>query len=152
MNYPTVAETAMGEGPRIFQVCAPFIGHLVNTFLLIYQLGTCCVYVVFVASNIKSVADDYLESPLDVRLCMLIILLPLILINWVRNLKYLAPFSTLANAITMVSFGIICYYIFRDPITVQGKNAVGTLNGFPLFFGTVLFALEGKCHKHSLNR
>uniref|UniRef100_A0A1B0G5A8 Amino acid transporter transmembrane domain-containing protein n=2 Tax=Glossina TaxID=44049 RepID=A0A1B0G5A8_GLOMM len=142
MNYPAVAETAMLEGPTIFQKCSPVIGHLVNTFLLIYQLGTCCVYVVFVSSNIKSVADYYLETPVDVRLCMLIILLPLILINWVRNLKYLAPFSTLANAITMVSFGIICYYIFREPVTTDGKDDFAPLNGFPLFFGTVLFALE----------
>lgn len=144
MNYPKVAEVAMGEGPAIFRKCAPFIGDLVNTFLLIYQLGTCCVYVVFVASNIKSVVDYYLETPVDVRLCMLIILLPLILINYVRNLKYLAPFSVVANAITMVSFGIICYYLFREPLTTDRKEAFAPLSGFPLFFGTVLFALEGK--------
>lgn len=144
MTYPKVAEVAMSEGPPVFSKCSPYIGHLVNTFLLIYQLGTCCVYVVFVASNIKSVADYYLETPVDVRLCMLIILLPLILINYVRNLKYLAPFSTMANAITMVSFGIICYYIFREPVTTEGKEAFAPVSGFPLFFGTVLFALEGK--------
>uniref|UniRef100_T1PCX6 Transmembrane amino acid transporter protein n=1 Tax=Musca domestica TaxID=7370 RepID=T1PCX6_MUSDO len=142
MSYPKVAEEAMQEGPTIFRKCSPYIGNLVNTFLLIYQLGTCCVYVVFVASNIKSVADYYLETPVDVRLCMLIILLPLILINYVRNLKYLAPFSTIANAITMVSFGIICYYIFRQPISTEGKEAFAPVSGFPLFFGTVLFALE----------
>lgn len=42
----------------------------------------------------------------------------------------------------MVSFGIICYYIFRDPVTFEGKEAFGKLEEFPLFFGTVLFALE----------
>ncbi|XP_030371837.1 proton-coupled amino acid transporter-like protein CG1139 [Scaptodrosophila lebanonensis] len=142
MNYPAVAETAMGEGPKLFRNCAPYIGTVVNTFLLIYQLGTCCVYVVFVASNIKSIVDAVYETNVDVRLCMIIILLPLILINWVRNLKYLAPFSTLANAITMVSFGIICYYIFREPLDTDGKEALGRPQDFPLFFGTVLFALE----------
>lgn len=144
MTYPTVAETAMLEGPPFFKKFSPYIGHVVNTFLLIYQLGTCCVYVVFVSSNIKSIADYYLDDPVDVRLCMLIILLPLILINWVRNLKYLAPFSTLANFITMVSFGIICYYLFREPVNTEGKEAFGEISNFPLFFGTVLFALEGE--------
>lgn len=137
-----------------------FSRHIVNTFLLIYQLGTCCVYVVFVASNIKAIADPLMEEPIDVRMYMLIILLPLILINWVnifvisnyqklnmlltkvRNLKYLAPFSTFANAITMVSFGIICYYLFREPISFKEKDAFGSAKEFPLFFGTVLFALE----------
>lgn len=60
----------------------------------------------------------------------------------VRNLKYLAPFSTIANIITMVSFGIICYYIFREPITLEGREPGGELKNFPLYFGTVLFALE----------
>lgn len=116
--------------------------HVVNIFLLIYQLGTCCVYVVFVATNIKSILDLYLTEETDVRLIMLITLLPLILINWVRKLKYLAPFSTVANAVTLVSFGIILYYIFREPISFEGLAAVGEIRNWPLFFGTVLFALE----------
>lgn len=142
MNYPAVAETALSEGPAFFKACAPYIGTVVNVFLLIYQLGTCCVYVVFVASNIKSIVDAVCDTNIDVRLCMIIILIPLILINWVRQLKYLAPFSTLANFITMVSFGLICYYIFREPVTTDGKEAFGKVENFPLFFGTVLFALE----------
>lgn len=115
---------------------------ITNAFLLIYQLGACCIYVVFVASNIKDIADYCLDDNIDVRLFMLIILLPLILINWIRNLKYLAPFSSVANVITIISFAIICYYMFRDPISVEGKHAVGGIKEFPLFFGTVLFALE----------
>lgn len=42
----------------------------------------------------------------------------------------------------MVSFGIICYYIFREPIDTDGKDDFGEITNFPLFFGTVLFALE----------
>lgn len=60
---------------------------ITNTFLLIYQLGACCIYVVFVADNIKSLADHLLEKDNDIRLFMLIILLPLILINWVGLYK-----------------------------------------------------------------
>lgn len=139
---------------------------MINVFLMIYQLGTCCVYVVFISSNIKGVVDLYTAEPVDVRLIMVMILLPLIFLNWVsdgeigrrvmevkvffrllfhpqiRNLKYLAPFSTFANFITMVSFGLILYYIFETPFTVEDKHAVGEIKNFPLFFGTVLFALE----------
>lgn len=142
LNYPAVTQTALLEGPDALKPLSKVIIHIINAFLLIYQLGTCCVYVVFVASNIKAIADYYTETPTDVRLFMLIILLPLILINWVRNLKFLAPFSTFANAITLVSFGIILYYIFREPVSFEGREAVGNVAEFPLFFGTVLFALE----------
>uniref|UniRef100_A0A2M3YXZ0 Putative amino acid transporter n=1 Tax=Anopheles braziliensis TaxID=58242 RepID=A0A2M3YXZ0_9DIPT len=142
LNYPAVAQAAILEGPNALRPLSKIIIHIVNVFLLIYQLGTCCVYVVFVSSNIKAIADYYTETDTDVRLFMLIILLPLILINWVRNLKFLAPFSTFANFITLVSFGIILYYIFREPISFEDRDKVGTMSGFALFFGTVLFALE----------
>ena len=57
-------------------------------------------------------------------------------------MKFLAPFSTIANFVTLVSFGIILYYIFREPISFENRDQVGTMSGFALFFGTVLFALE----------
>lgn len=60
----------------------------------------------------------------------------------VRNLKYLAPFSTIANFFTVISYGIIFYFIFRDPIDVDGKHAVGSVSKFPFYIGAVLFSLE----------
>lgn len=57
-------------------------------------------------------------------------------------MKFLAPFSSVANAVTIVSFGIILYYILREPISLEGREAAGRIGAFPLFFGTVLFALE----------
>lgn len=79
---------------------------------------------------------------LDIEIYMVIFLLPLILINWIRNLKRLAPFSTVANGVTVISFGIILYYIIRDGPTIEDKQPIGEVKHFPLFFGTVLFALE----------
>lgn len=109
--------------------------------MIVYQLGICCVYIVFVATNIKSVADYYIK-PFDVRLYMLILLLPLILINYIRNLKRLAPLSTLANVITFVGLGIVLYYIFDQLPSIDTVEYVGTLKGYPLYVGTTLFALE----------
>lgn len=115
---------------------------MVDSFLIVYQLGICCVYIVFVATNIKSVVDAYTSGGLNIRLYMLFLLLPLILINYVRNLKRLAPFSTVANVITFVGLGIVLYYVFRDLPSIDTVDYVGTLRGFPLFVGTTLFALE----------
>lgn len=115
---------------------------MVNAFLLVYQIGTCCVYVVFVSENIQFVLSKQFKLDVTVSQVMLCILLPLVLINWVKDLKYLAPFSAIANAVTIVSFAIICYYIFREAPTLEGKVPAGKLANFPLFFGTVLFALE----------
>ncbi|XP_028038468.1 proton-coupled amino acid transporter-like protein CG1139 [Bombyx mandarina] len=142
LTYTAAAEAALSEGPDWCKACAPYAALIVNVFLLIYQIGTCCVYVVFVSENIHFVLVKRFNVEITVFQVMLCILLPLILINWVRDLKYLAPFSAVANVVTIVGFGIILYYIFRETPTLEGKEPVGRLADFPLFFGTVLFALE----------
>lgn len=73
---------------------------------------------------------------------MLMLLLPLILINYIRNLKRLAPLSTVANVITFIGLGIVLYYIFDDLPPIDTVEYVGTLKGYPLYVGTTLFALE----------
>jgi len=87
------------------------------------------------------VADQYWE-PLDISTHMLILLLPLILINYIRNLKLLAPFSTLANLITFVGLAMILVYMFDDLPPISKREMFGTLRNFSLYFGTTLFALE----------
>lgn len=57
-------------------------------------------------------------------------------------MKYLAPFSTLANFVTVISFAIIFYFIFREPIVLEDRRVVGPLPEIPFFIGTVLFSLE----------
>lgn len=142
LTYPKTAECAMADGPKYLKILSPYLGHTVNVFLLIYQLGTCCVYIIFVASNIQRVCNQYMDEEIDIKLYCLMLLLPLILINWIRNLKYLAPFSTVANGITVVGFAVIFYYLIDRGPTFENREAVGDLEKFPLFFGTVLFALE----------
>ncbi|KAF5294462.1 hypothetical protein FQR65_LT01588 [Abscondita terminalis] len=141
LTFPAIAEAAFNDGPIFFKKLAPISVHIVNAFILTYQLGACCVYIVFIAANIRSVANVYIKD-LGIEVYMLIFLLPLIFINWIRNLKRLAPLSTAANAISVVSFAIIFYYIFYNGVNFEGKETVGRIENLPLFFGTVLFALE----------
>uniref|UniRef100_V5I8Q8 Proton-coupled amino acid transporter 4 n=1 Tax=Anoplophora glabripennis TaxID=217634 RepID=V5I8Q8_ANOGL len=141
MSYPVTAECAFLEGPPLLQKLAPYMVHITNAFLLLYQLGTCCVYTVFIGDNIQKVLKEYVDG-VDERLIMLAFLLPLILINYIRNLKLLVPLSSIANVLTFISFGIILYYLIKEDITIEDREPVGNWRSFPLFFGTVLFALE----------
>ncbi|XP_056631414.1 proton-coupled amino acid transporter-like protein CG1139 [Diorhabda sublineata] len=141
MTYPATAEAALQEGPEFFQKFSSIAPHMVNIFLLIYQLGTGTVYTVFIGENIKEVLLSHGVS-IDSRWVMFAALMPLILLNYVRNLKYLAPLSTTANFVTIASFGIIGYYMFSREFSFEGKEAFGEMKNYPLYFGTVLFALE----------
>lgn len=89
----------------------------------------------------RQVADQYgTDIPLRLYMCML--LLPLILVNFIRNLKYLAPFSTFALVSSIVAFGVVLHYIFDDLPPISTREPVGEPKNWALFFGTVLFALE----------
>ncbi|CAH1389620.1 unnamed protein product [Nezara viridula] len=144
MTYPETAEAAFSEGPKPLRYVAKYVPTICNVFLLLYQIGSCCIYVVFISSNIKDVVDQYQapENRIDIRWYSLFLLTPLILINWVRNLKYLAPLSSIANAVTIFSFGLIFYYMFASVPDIETRQAVAPFKRLPLFFGTVLFAME----------
>ncbi|XP_070155552.1 proton-coupled amino acid transporter-like protein CG1139 isoform X1 [Polyergus mexicanus] len=140
MTYPATAESALLEGPVCLRRFSKASIHIINTFLMIYQMGTCCVYIVFISSNLKTALSSIVSMELEIY--MAILLLPLIFINYIRNLKFLAPFSTIANIIMFAGFAIILYFIFREPLTFENRVTIGEVENFPLFFGTVLFALE----------
>ncbi|XP_011864105.1 PREDICTED: proton-coupled amino acid transporter 1-like isoform X2 [Vollenhovia emeryi] len=141
LSYPDSMKYALEKGPRCVSWFSPYAPGLVDGFMIVYQLGICCVYIVFVATNVKQVTDQYWE-PLAISTHMFILLIPLILINYIRNLKLLAPFSTIANLITFVGLGMTLKYMFEDLPPVSSREMVGTLRNFSLYFGTTLFALE----------
>lgn len=86
---------------------------------------------------------DYYGVKLDVHLHMAIILLPILLSALVRNLKYIAPFSTIANIFMGVGILITIYFSTQELPAISERKYVGELSTLPLFFGTALFAFEG---------
>jgi proton-coupled amino acid transporter len=74
---------------------------------------------------------------------MVMLALPLVFLNMIRNLKWLAPFSMIANLLMATGVGITFYYIFIDLPSVDDRPQFVSLHQLPLFFGTAIFALEG---------
>lgn len=143
LGFADVAEAAFLVGPEPVQKYARLAKATINSFLVIDLIGCCCVYIVFVSRNVKQVVDVYVAEEMDLRIYMAILLPFLIIFSLVRNLKYLAPFSMLANVLIATGMGITFYYIFVDLPSISDKpNFVGVTQ-LPLFFGTAIFALEG---------
>lgn len=72
-----------------------------DAFLCIYHFGVDVVYVVFIGKNIKELGDDYLP-PIDVRIYIALMTLPLMLTFLIRNLKYLVPLAVISNLFMIV--------------------------------------------------
>lgn len=106
------------------------------------QIGFCCVYFVFVAANVHDIVKYYYaDISLHWYLCMF--LLPIIFLNWLKNLKYLTPVSLIAAFLTVGALAITFHYTLEDLPQITTRNAFATWAQLPLYFGTAIYAFEG---------
>ncbi|XP_062856680.1 proton-coupled amino acid transporter 1 [Trichomycterus rosablanca] len=131
--------------------------HIVNLFLIITQLGFCCVYFVFLSDNFKQVIEAangttwncntnetaVIVSSFDSRIYMLIFLPFIIALVFTRNLKCLTPFSLVANVVMCISLVLIYYFCLTHIPHPVDLPLYGRAVDYPLFFGTAIFAFEG---------
>jgi proton-coupled amino acid transporter len=98
-----------------------FFRQIVNVFLCITQLGFCCVYFVFVGQNLKLVMDHHFGQ-LDYIAYMAMVLLPMMGLCSIRNLRYLAPVSMIANILQFLGLIFTFFYLLQDlPRTWERK-------------------------------
>lgn len=147
LGFAETAEAAFLSGPPAVHKFSRLAKAMINWFLVIDLLGCCCVYIVFVSKNVKQVVDFYATGTswydVDLRIYMAVLLPLLILMNLIRNLKYLAPFSMIANLLVGTGMGITFYYLFQDIPSLSDRTPFAGFERLPTFFGTAIFALEG---------
>lgn len=80
---------------------------------------------------------------LDVHLYMVITLVPTFLTAMVRSLKYLIPFSVIANICLTSGVVATLYIASHDLPPISSRPAVADWTQLPLFFGTALYCFEG---------
>ncbi|XP_050684005.1 proton-coupled amino acid transporter-like protein CG1139 [Leptidea sinapis] len=139
LTYPEAVKVSIGRGPSWMHWVSNPGAIAVDVFVIVYQLGVCCVYIVFIGDNLKKLCDAYVNYTVEIY--MLMILLPLIMLNMIPNLKLLAPLSGVANIMAALSIIFIAYFLLSGKKSNQPLDYWGTLPNFPLFFGTIVFAL-----------
>lgn len=115
---------------------------MITTFLFITQIGFCCVYFLFVALNVKEVIDHCFIK-LDVRIYLMLVLIPMVPLNLVRNLKYLTPVSLFAAILTVTGLAISFFYMLQDLPSADTVKPLASWSTLPLYFGTAIYAFEG---------
>lgn len=142
MTFSEVAEIAFTNGPKWGRRFAKFSRVLILQSLFWTYFGTCSVYTVIVATNFQQIAEHYTGSTISLRVVIAALLIPLILLSWIPNLKYLAPVSMLANAFMGIGLGITFYYLVQDMPPISERNLVAPISTWPAFFSITIFAME----------
>ncbi|KAI8440387.1 hypothetical protein MSG28_001715 [Choristoneura fumiferana] len=144
MSYAETCRATFANGPKAVRPYARAASIFAELSLLCTYVGVCCIFTVLIADSIKQLLDTYYPVViLPVQYYCLILLVPLSIMTQIRHLKWLAPFSLLANILLVATFGICLYYIFKDKISIEGKAMAGDISRFPAFLSTVIFAMEG---------
>lgn len=119
-----------------------FHRYLIEISLFVTYFGTCSVYAVIVARNFQQVIEHHTGVPQSDRMIIACLLIPLILLSWVPDLKYLAPVSMVANVFMGTGLGITFYYLVMNLHPVDEIPLVAPLSEFPNFFSITIFAME----------
>ncbi|KAI8433749.1 hypothetical protein MSG28_015728 [Choristoneura fumiferana] len=144
MSYPDVAEASLEIGPfPKLRKYSKWFRYAVDLAICIDLFGACCVYQIIIAKTIQQVAEGNEDDVNRLRLYVLVLLVPILLLCMITTLKYLAPFTLLADVFIVVCVVATVYYSMRDapPISsVPGwKDAIGLFE----FSGIVIFSMEG---------
>ncbi|CAH1647665.1 unnamed protein product [Spodoptera littoralis] len=148
MTFPEVGQAALENGPQALRPWGNVFRIFILVSLFLTYFGTCSVYTVIVAKNIVQVVAHYMnqkEEDVEIRIFIIALLLPLIFMAWIRNLKYLAPVSMIANVFMGLGLGITFYYLVGT-----GKLMTDNINSmlfkapveWPEFFSLSIFAME----------
>ncbi|XP_058118854.1 proton-coupled amino acid transporter-like protein CG1139 [Anopheles coustani] len=143
LGFSETAQSVFRHGPESTQRFANAAKAYIDYSLLIVSFFSVCVYLLFIATTLHDVVNSKLEIDWDTRIYILLTAVPLIFVTQVRDLRYLVPFSALANALILATFAITLYYIFREPINLSGLRLFPEITALPSFFGTVVYAVEG---------
>lgn len=120
-----------------------FFRQLVLIGIFITYFTTCSCYSVIIARNFNYVVNHYLGYEVEIRITISLLLIPLILLAYVPNLKYLAPVSMVANVFMAVGLGITFYYLVVDMPPISSRALINSdISKFPTFFSITVFAIE----------
>nr|XP_023028365.1 proton-coupled amino acid transporter-like protein pathetic [Leptinotarsa decemlineata] len=142
MSFPEVAEEACLRGPEWAREYAGVARTVVISSLFLAYFMTCSCYAVIVARHFDYVIDYYIGYELEIRITIAVAMVPLAMLACVPNLKYLAPFSTVANGCMAVALGITMYYLVADIPPISERRQVADISTFPTFISITIFAIE----------
>ncbi|KYQ58088.1 Proton-coupled amino acid transporter 4 [Trachymyrmex zeteki] len=145
MTYAETAHAAFLCGPKSLRPWANISKIFVNTALCATYVGGSCVYVVFVSRSLQQIVNFNSGKDLGINMFIYSLIPALMLLGQVRDLKYMVPFSVLANTFMITGFSITLYYIFSNSNlhSFNNNRLLAPVENLPRFFATVIFAIEG---------
>jgi len=111
---------------------------IVDVSLIFTQTGFCCVYIIFICSNLNRMYDS-----LSIWEYAVILSVFLILASWIRSLKWMAVLSLIGQTTMIVGLVIIMVISFFSIVEDTPPLYLINFEGIPIFFGMAVYTYEG---------
>ncbi|KAL4714446.1 hypothetical protein ACJJTC_017741 [Scirpophaga incertulas] len=144
LGYAETVEAVFATGPQSLRKISRASRIFMDWAMAFTILGACAVYVILLVDSVMQVVDYfYPGNGITKTLYCLMFLAPILVFTQIRNLKFLAPLSGIANLLLVIIFIICLYYICIDFPSLSDRPMSVDIGKLPLFIGTVIFAMEG---------
>lgn len=134
LSFAETAEKVFEYGPPWAKRYSTTAKVIVDYALMATYYSAGCVYIVFIANTFHDVCNSLFGWNMGVRTYVCIVMVPILFMGQIRSLKFLVPFSGSANAFIVVTFGIVLFYIFKEPLVLEDKPLIESWTKWPVFF------------------
>ncbi|XP_077984384.1 uncharacterized protein LOC144439017 [Glandiceps talaboti] len=128
IDYGDVGYHAMGSTGQI----------MVDTAIIISQIGFCCAYMIFITENLSTFIYE-----LHMYQWLFILLPPLALLTMIRKLHKLAIFSLFADFANVTAYAVVFWFDFEHVSKVPMHPKTMSFAGLPFFLGIAIYCYEG---------
>ncbi|XP_055527153.1 proton-coupled amino acid transporter-like protein pathetic isoform X2 [Wyeomyia smithii] len=143
LGFAETAEVVFADGPPMLRPYSNIARNYIDFMILIQSLLTLCLFQIFVASSLRDVVNNQQQIQWSTLVYIALATIPIAFITQIRVLKYLVPFSALANTLMITAFGITFYFLLSERISLDDKNFWPEWSKLPFFMSTVLYAIQG---------
>ncbi|KAJ8705944.1 hypothetical protein PYW07_010721 [Mythimna separata] len=152
LTYPDVMEAAVLLSPwPKFRKAARGLRYLVEVTLVCHLYGTCCVFIIMIARNMKelgtgdgAITDSGNPSLRVIILCLIV---PCTIICMVTDLKKLAPFALICDLFGVALILVLLWFSLRDiKDSPMDRPPYKSVTGLVEFICVCIFVLEPMCY------
>jgi len=112
--------------------------YVIDTSILISQVGFCCAYLIFITENLTSYFPGVAKNQ-----WLVFLLPPLFFLTLIPDLSKLAIFSLMAQVSNLLAFAVVFWFDFEHLHLAIGELKEFSLTGFPFFFSIAIYCFEG---------
>ncbi|XP_066904359.1 proton-coupled amino acid transporter-like protein pathetic isoform X3 [Halyomorpha halys] len=139
----TVEQAMLNCAQKKFSQYARFAKNTVDMFMFFTYYGVNTVYIIFVATTVQHITENQFHIILNVRFYILTVAIPVFFVGIIGSMKYLVPFSAIANLFLLIGLCLTFYYILQDLPPISSRPLVVGITHWPFFISTAFFGLEG---------